>query len=44
MLIHQRANFTIAFGKTSVGIFATSEEKEAFRITVLDYYRLVQRL
>ncbi len=43
-LIQQEATLTVSVGDKSMDILETAEDREAFRITMVDYYRLVQRL
>lgn len=43
-LIQQDSKLTVTLGEKSMGILENAEDREAFRITMVDYYRLVQRL
>ncbi len=43
-LIQQESRLTVMIDGKSVDILNNSEDSEAFRITMVDYYRLVQRL
>lgn len=43
-LIQQESRLTVILDGKSVDILNNSEDSEAFRITMVDYYRLVQRL
>ena len=42
--IQQKSQFEIQIGENWVPFIASSEDREAFRITMFDYYSLVQRL
>lgn len=43
-LIQQDSKLSVTIDNKSVDILESSEDREAFRITMVDYYRLVQRL
>lgn len=43
-LIQQDSKLTVTLGEKSMDILENAEDREAFRITMVDYYRLVQRL
>ena len=42
--IQQGSNFTTPVNGKDVPLLGVSEDREAFRVTMVDYYRLVQRL
>lgn len=43
-LLQQEAKLTVSVEDKSMDILEKAEDREAFRITMVDYYRLVQRL
>lgn len=42
--IQQESSFSVVVNEKNMGILEIPEDREVFRITMVDYYRLVQRL